>query len=113
MASLNRVFLVGNLTRDPDCRYTAGGKAVGNFGLALNHRYHNAAGEEREESCFVEIEVVGELAEKMREQVGKGSLVYVEGRLRLAAWKDKRSGKKRHRLKVTARQVQALKDENR
>ena len=113
MASLNRVFLVGNLTRDPDCRYTAGGKAVGNFGLALNHRYMSASGEEREESSFIEIEVVGDMAEKSREQLGKGSLVYVEGRLRLAAWKDKRSGRKRHRLKVSARQVQALTDENR
>ena len=108
MPDFNRVLLIGNLTRQPDCRYTDAGRAVGGFGLALHHFYHTPDGEEHEENCFVEVEIVGELAEKVREEIDKGDLVYVEGRLRLARWRQKRTGKERRRLKVTAYEIQAL-----
>ncbi len=108
MGSLNQVFLVGHLTRHPDCRYTTGGTAVGSFGLAINRRYYNRRGEEKEDACFVEIELVGEEAEKARANLSKGDLAFVEGRLRTAEWLDKRKGVKRRKLKVTAKLVQPL-----
>ncbi len=108
MSYMNQVLLVGHLTRNPECRYTAGGHAVAGFSLALNRNYRDAKGEPREEVCFVEVEAFGELAESLRSYLGKGSMVYVEGRLRTSQWRDKRSGRIRHRLKVAAQRIDFL-----
>ena len=107
MAWLNRVFLAGRLTRDYQCRYTAGGKAVGRFGLAIDRKYHRPDGEEVEEVCFVEVQLVGDAAEHSRDFLDKGVLVLVEGWLVNAEWKDRR-GVKHSRLQVLAKDVQFL-----
>ncbi|MCK5803621.1 MAG: single-stranded DNA-binding protein [Lentisphaeria bacterium] len=108
MASLNKVFLMGNLTRDPEIRYTSGGSAVGNFGLAINRRYRTAGGEDREEVCFVDIEVWGRQAETCGNYLRKGAPALIEGRLRLDQWDDKQTGQKRSRLRVQADRVQFM-----
>ena len=107
MAWLNRVFLAGRLTRDYQCRYTAGGKAVGRFNLALDRKFHRPDGSAGEEVCFVEVQSVGETAEQCREFLGKGVFVIVEGQMFNSEWKDRR-GNKHGRLRVLARQVQFL-----
>ncbi|NOY79521.1 MAG: single-stranded DNA-binding protein, partial [Kiritimatiellaeota bacterium] len=95
MASLNRVFLIGNLTRDPELRYTTGGAAVCNLGLAVNRRYTTSQGEDREEVCFVDIEVWGKQAEICKQYLSKGAPAFVEGRLRYDSWDDRDTGRKR------------------
>jgi len=107
MARLNRVFFMGRLTRDYQCRYTAGGKAVGRFGLAIDRKYHRSDGEEGEDVCFVEVQLVGDTAEGSRDFLGKGVLVLVEGSLVNAEWKDRR-GVRHSRLQVLAGDVQSL-----
>ncbi|MBT3378930.1 MAG: single-stranded DNA-binding protein [Lentisphaerae bacterium] len=106
MASLNKVFLLGNLTRDPELRYTTGGSAVCAFGLAMNRRYTTARGEDREEVCFVDIETWGKQAESCNNYLRKGSPALIEGRLRLDQWDDRETGQKRSRLRVSAERVQ-------
>ncbi len=106
MASLNKVFLLGNLTRNPELRYTAGGAAVCNLGLAVNRRYTTSQGEDREEVCFVEIEVWGKQAESCQQYLTKGSPALIEGRLRYDAWDDRETGRRRSRLVVRADRVQ-------
>ena len=108
MASLNKVLLMGNITRDPDVRYTPSGTAVCTLGLATNRRYTTSQGEQREETCFVDIDVFGRQAEACGNYLQKGSPALVEGRLRLDQWEDRRTGDRRSRLKVTAQQVQFL-----
>ena len=108
MASLNKVLLMGNLTRDPQLRYTAGGLAVCELGLAMNRRYRTAQGEDREETCFVDIEVWAKQAEACGNNLHKGSPVLVEGRLKLDQWQDKQTGQQRSRLRVRADRVQFL-----
>ncbi len=108
MASMNKVFLLGNLTRDPELRYTSGGAAICALGLATNRSYTTARGEEREEVCFVDIEVWGKSAEASKNYLRKGAPVMIEGRLRYDQWEDRESGKKRSRLTVTAERVQFL-----
>ncbi len=108
MNGLNRVLLIGNLTRDPVMRATTSGMAICELGLAVNRRYRTASGEEREEACFVDIEVFGKQAEQCRRYLRKGSLTYIEGRLRLDQWEDRATNQKRSRLKVTADRVQFL-----
>lgn len=108
MASLNKVLLIGNLTRDPELRYTSGGAAICGFGLAMNRRYTTAGGEQREETCFVDIDVWGKQAESCNNYLRKGSPAFVEGRLRLDSWQDRETGKPRSRLTVTAERVQFL-----
>ena len=106
MASLNKVFLFGNLTRDPDVRYTSGGTAVCNLGLAVNRRYTTSQGEDREEVCFVDIEVWGKQAEACGNYLSKGAPALVEGRLRFDQWDDRETGRKRSKLLVRADRVQ-------
>lgn len=107
MASLNKVLLMGNLTKDPELRYTPGGSAVTDFGLAINRTY-TSNGEKKEETCFVDINVWGKQAESVSKYLKKGSPAFIEGRLQLDQWDDKESGKKRSRLKVVAERVQFL-----
>ena len=113
MQGLNRVLLIGNLTRDPVSRATPGGTSICELGLAVNRRYSTASGEEREEVCFVDIDVFGRQAEHCGRYLRKGALVFVEGRLRLDQWEDKATNQKRSRLKVTAERVQFLDSRNR
>ena len=90
---VNRVFLAGNLTRDPEMRYMPSGMPVTNFRLAVNRRYRNRNGEETEEVCFIDVVVYGKLAEVCNEYLSKGRNVFVEGRLRLDTW-DTDAGKR-------------------
>ncbi|MFA4944233.1 MAG: single-stranded DNA-binding protein [Lentisphaeria bacterium] len=108
MASFNKVILMGNLTRDPDVRSTPGGMTVCTLGLAINRRYTTASGQDREEVCFVDIDVFGKQAESCRNYLRKGAPALVEGSLHMDQWEDKATGKKRSRLLVRADRVQFL-----
>ena len=108
MASLNKVFLAGNLTRAPELRYTPGGTAVAQFGVAVNRKYKNRDGQLQEEATFVDIEVWGRQAETASEYLGKGSPVLIEGRLKLDSWESKQTGEKRSKLRVVGERVQFL-----
>lgn len=107
MASMNKVFLLGNLTRDPELRYTPGGAAVCEFGIAVNRKF-TVNNQEREETCFVDIVVWGKQAETTSRYLGKGAPALIEGRLQLDQWEDKDSGSKRSRLRVVAERVQFM-----
>lgn len=107
MSTLNRVFLMGNLTRDPEVRYTPSGTAVGDLGLAVNETYKNKAGETVETTVFVDIEVWARQAETCAEYLHKGSPVFIEGRLKLDQWENPQ-GEKRSKLRVRAERVQFL-----
>ena len=100
MPNLNRVFLMGNLTRDPEVKYTPKGTAVAQFGLAINRKWKPEGGEEREEVTFVDIECFGRMAEVVGEHFKRGKPMFVEGRLKLDQWDDKTSGKKMSKLRV-------------
>lgn len=106
MADLNRVFLAGNLTRDPEVRYTPEGRAVADLGLAVNRRYRTPDGENREEVCYVSVVVWGRQAETSGEYLSKGSPVLIEGRLHYDQWE--KDGQKFSRLRVVANRVQFL-----
>ena len=106
-ASLNKVFMMGNLTRDPDLRQ-AGGQQICSFGIALNRTYQTARGETREDVCYVDVEAWGRTADIVSQYARKGSPLFVEGRLRYDTWDDRETGKKRNRLTVTAENVQLL-----
>lgn len=106
MANFNRVFLMGNLTRDPEMRYTPSGTAVVNFGMAVNRRFTDQNGEKKEETCFVRISVFGKQAENCNQYLSKGSPVFIEGRLQYRTWET--DGQKRNSLDVVAERVQFL-----
>jgi len=108
MASYNKVLLMGNLTRDPEVRYTPKGTAVAGLGLAVNRVWTDENGQQKEEVLFVDIEVWGRQAETAGQYLSKGRPVFIEGRLRLDSWEDKESGQKRNKLKVVAERVQFL-----
>lgn len=108
MPNLNKVFLMGNLTRDPELRYTPSGTAVASFGLAVNRRYKSQSGEDREDTCFVEVTAFARQAEVISEYLSKGRPVFIEGRLHLDRWEDKQSGAKRSKLTVTLENFQFL-----
>ena len=97
--SVNKVFLMGNLTRDVQVKHTANNTAVANLGLAVNRRYRNAGGEMQEETTFVDCEAWGRTAETMGKYLAKGRPVFIEGRLRLNEWED-RDGNRRSKLLV-------------
>ncbi len=107
MASYNRVLLMGNLTRNPEIRYTPSGTAVADLGLAVNENFKNKAGETVEQTCFVDVVVWGRQAETSAEFLHKGSPVFVEGRLQLDQWENQQ-GEKRSKLRVRADRVQFL-----
>ena len=108
MANLNKVMLIGNLTRDPEVKYTPKGTAVAAFGIAVNRKYTTESGEKREEVTFIDLEAFGRAAEIIGEYCKKGKPLFVEGRLKLDAWDDKASGQKRSKLKVIVDQIQLL-----
>ena len=107
-ASVNKVFLLGNLTRDPELRYTAGGAALTTLGIAVNRSYTTKDGERRDEVTFVDVTVWNRMAENCAQYLKKGRSVHVEGYLKLDSWDDKDTGKKRTQLQVVADQVQFL-----
>lgn len=100
MASFNKVILAGNLTRDPELRYTPNGKAICKLGLAVNRNWTTDTGEKKEEVTFVDIDAFGRQAEVIAQYMKKGRSLLVEGRLRLDQWDDKQTGQKRSRLGV-------------
>jgi single-strand DNA-binding protein len=108
MASFNKVILLGNLTRDPEVRYTPKGSAVADLGIAVNRQYTLENGEKREEVTFVDVTFWGRTAEVAGEYLKKGRSVFVEGRLQLDTWDDKQSGQKRSKLKVIGETMQML-----
>ncbi len=108
MASFNKVILLGNLTRDPEIRYTPKGSAVCDLGLAVNRQYSLDNGEKREEVTFVDVVLWARLAEIAGEYLKKGRPVFIEGRLQLDSWDDKQSGQKRTKLRVVGETMQLL-----
>jgi single-strand DNA-binding protein len=108
MAYLNKVFLIGNLTRDPELRVTPKGTSIASFGLAINRQSKNADGSHADEVTFVDIEAWGKQAELVAKYLARGAPAMIEGRLKLDEWTDKTSGQKRHRLKVVLENVQFL-----
>jgi len=108
MANLNRVLLIGNLTRDPEIRYTPKGTAVAEIGIAVNRVFSGEDGEKREEVTFVDVTLWSRLAEIAEQYLKKGRSVFIEGRLQLDSWDDKQTGQKRSRLRVVGENLQML-----
>lgn len=107
MAYLNKVFLIGNLTRDPELRYTPSGMPVTNFAIAINRVRTNADGQRREETTFVDIETFGKNAESCHKFLAKGKTLFVEGRLRYRSWESP-DGHRRNKISVVAERVQFI-----
>jgi single-strand DNA-binding protein len=113
MAGYNKVILIGNLTRDPELRYTPQGVAIAKIGLAVNRTWKNEAGETKEEVTFVDVDAFRRQAETLAQYLKKGSPLMVEGRLKLDQWDDKQTGQKRSRLGVVLEGFQFLGGGNR
>ena len=108
--NLNRVLLGGNLTRDPQVRLFANERAVADFGLAINRRSKAADGQQKDETTFVDCEAWGRDAELISQYLTKGSPIFIEGRLRLDTWDDKKDGSKHSKLKIVVERFQFLND---
>lgn len=108
MANLNKVMLIGNLTRDPELRHTPKGTAVAELGLAINRVWKDEQGQKQEETTFVDVTLWGRQAELAQQYLAKGNPVYIEGRLNLDTWDDKTTGQKRSKLKVIGENLQFL-----
>lgn len=108
MPSFNKVILAGNLTRDPELRYTPKGTAVAKIGLAINRSWRDESGQQKEEVTFVDVDAFGKQAETIGQYLKKGRPILVEGRLRLDQWDDKQTGQKRSRLGVVMEAFQFL-----
>ena len=113
MANFNKVILAGNLTRDPELRYTPKGMAIAKIGIAINRSWKNEAGETKEEVTFVDVDAFGRQAEVIAQYLKRGRPILVEGRLRLDQWDDKQTGQKRSRLGVVLEGFQFLDSGNR
>lgn len=108
MANLNKVMLIGNLTRDPELRHTPKGTAVAELGLAINRVWMDDQKGKQEETTFVDVTLWGRQAELAQQYLSKGRPVYIEGRLNLDTWDDKATGQKRSKLKVIGENLQFL-----
>jgi single-strand DNA-binding protein len=108
MPNLNKVMLMGNLTRDPEIKYTPKGTAIADLGLAINRVWTTDQGEKREEVTFVDVELWSRLAELAEQYLKKGRPVYIEGRLKLDTWDDKTTGQKRSKMRVVGEVMQFL-----
>ena len=108
MANLNKTLLIGNLTRDPEIRYTPQGTAIAEFGLAVNRVWNDNDGNRQEEVTFVDVQLWARLAEIAQEYLRKGNPVFIEGRLKLDTWDDRQSGQKRSKLRVVGENLQLL-----
>ena len=102
MASFNKVILMGNLTRDPELRYTPKGTAIAKVGLAVNRVWTNEAGEKKEDVTFVDVDIFGRTAENVGQYMRKGRPILIEGRLKLDQWDDKQTGQKKYMTEVVA-----------
>ncbi len=107
MASFNKVILMGNLTRDPELRYTPSGAPVCNFDLAMNRSYNTQAGERKDEVCFMSVVVWGKQAESCGQYLAKGRQALVDGHLQQRSWETP-EGQKRTKHEVVAERVQVL-----
>ena len=108
MASFNKVILAGNLTRDPELRYTPKGTAIARLGIACNRRWKSETGEMKEEVTFVDVDAFGKTAETIGQYLKKGRPILIEGRLRYDTWEDKQSGQKKSKLGVVLENFQFL-----
>ena len=108
MANLNKVMLIGNLTRDPELRYTPKGTAVADIGMAINRVRNDDQGQRQEETTFVDVTLWGRQAELAQQYLAKGRAVYIEGRLQMDTWEDKNTGQKRSKLKVVGENMQFI-----
>jgi len=108
MANYNKVILVGNLTRDPELRYTPKGTAVAKIGVAINRTARTETGETKEEVTFVDVDAFGRQAETLGQYMKKGRPIMIEGRLRLDTWEDKQTSQKRSKLGVVMESFQFL-----
>jgi single-strand DNA-binding protein len=108
MANLNKVMLIGNLTRDPELRHTPKGTAVSEISLAINRVWKDDNGQKQEDTTFVEVTLWGRQAELAQQYLTKGRPVYIEGRLQLDSWDDKETGKKRSKIRVIGENMQFL-----
>ena len=104
MVSFNKVILLGNLTRDPEVRYTPGGTAVASFAIAVNRRYKQGE-ETKDEVSYIDIVVFGKTAENCGQYLNKGDGILVDGRLQQRRWDDKETGQKRSKVEVVAQTV--------
>ena len=107
MSKLNKVFLIGNLTRDPELRHTPSGTAIASFGIAINRTWSGPDGEKKEEVCYVNISMFGKRAEVINEYFTKGNPIFIEGRLQFQQW-DTKDGQKRSALNVVAEDFQFI-----
>ncbi len=108
MSSFNKVMIMGNLTRDPEVRYTPKGTAVTDIGLAINRYYSGDNGEKQEETTFVDVTLWGRTAEIAGQYLKKGRPVFIEGRLQMDTWQDKATGQNRSRLKIVGEGMQLI-----
>lgn len=108
MANLNKVMLIGNLTRDPELRHTPKGTAVTEIALAINRVWTNDQGQKQEEATFVDVTFWGRQAETIQQYLTKGRPIFIEGRLQLDSWDDKETGKKRSKLRVIGETFQFI-----
>jgi single-strand DNA-binding protein len=113
MASFNKVILAGNLTRDPELRYTPKGTAVAKLGIAVNRNWTTETGEKREEVTFVDVDAFGKQAEVISQYLRKGRSILIEGRLKLDSWDDKQTGQKKSKLGVVLESFSFLDSGNR
>jgi len=108
MASFNKVILAGNLTRDPELRYTPKGTAVARIGVACNRKWKSETGELKEEVTFVDVDAFGKTAETIGQYLKKGRPILIEGRLRYETWEDKQTKQKKSKLGVVMETFQFL-----
>ena len=108
MSSLNRVLIIGNLTRDPELKTVGSGANVCDLGVAMNRSWTDNQGQKHDEATFVDVTLWGKNAENAARYLSKGRSVYVEGRLQLDAWKDKESGQDRSKLRIVGERIQFL-----
>ena len=108
MANVNKVILIGNVTRDVESKALPSGSSLTSLSLAVNRSYKTESGATREEVTFVDVELWGRVAEIAAQYVKKGSPLYVEGRLKMDSWEDKETGQKRSKMKVVGEAIQLL-----
>ena len=108
MANFNKVILAGNLTRDPELRYTPKGMAIAKVGLAINRKWKSETGEMKEEATFVDVDAFGKTAETIGQYLKKGRPILIEGRLRYETWEDKQTKQKKSKRGVVLENFQFL-----
>ena len=108
MSYLNRITLLGNITRDPEVHVTPKGTTIANFGIAVNRQWRDESGQQKEEVLFIDCDALGKTGDIAAKYVKKGMLVAIEGRLKFEQWDDKTTGQKRSRHKVVVENIQML-----